>query len=108
MSSAGYVWDGRGNLVSAIRTDTGLSPRSINAFTFDSLGDKIKETDNQLPVAWTRTAQYNGRGLLAKTTVNTTNWARTYDTLGRLARHQARHRRQPDRPLHLRRVRLPD
>jgi RHS repeat-associated protein len=78
-----YVWDGRGNLVSASRTDQG-QPAVSNTFQFDSLGDRTTETDNQLPTAWARTTQFDGRGLPTKTTVNSTYWTRTYDTLGRL------------------------
>jgi RHS repeat-associated protein len=79
-----YVWDGRGNLTSTARTDEG-STAVTNAFTFDSLGDKIQETDNVLGSAWTRTTNFDGRGLPTRTFLNTSSITRTFDTLGRLA-----------------------
>jgi RHS repeat-associated protein len=79
-----YAWDERGNLVSASRTDEG-STAVANTFQYDSLDDRTKETDNQLPTAWTRTAQFDGRGLATKTWLNTSTISRTFDTLGRPA-----------------------
>jgi RHS repeat-associated protein len=79
-----YLWNGLGELVSASRTDEGDHPIA-NTFAYDSLGGVISETDSVLASSLARTHRHDGRGLRTSTTIGTTTWARTYDTLGRLS-----------------------
>jgi RHS repeat-associated protein len=76
-----FIHDSLGRMMTAVRRD-GATAAVANSFAWDSLGNAVSETDNQVSGS-ARTHRYDGAGQRVASTIGAHSISRTFDPLGR-------------------------